>query len=112
MTPQTANIGLSDIVPFLEGLLAFFVVLYIFVIIWAIFARRSLKTLATKSNVGLFSTAGLLLIIGAVLAVVLIGFILIWIAILLIAIAFFQMKPQPEQPMAPASPPMQTKTPV
>ena len=113
MTPNTTNIGPSDVLPFVEGVIAVLLVLWIFVIIWAFFARRSLKSLSTKSNVGLFSTAGLLLIIGAVLTIVLIGLLLMWIAILLMAIAFFQIKTQPEETQAPMSPPPpSTPTPV
>jgi uncharacterized membrane protein len=54
--------------------------------------RRSLKQVSDKSTVGLFGTAGLLLLIGAFLTIVFIGFILMWVAALLIAIAFFQLK--------------------
>jgi uncharacterized membrane protein len=112
MTPNFSNIAFSDIVPLLEGLLAVFLVLWVFVIVWAFFARRSLKMLATKSSVGLFSTAALLLLIGAVLTIILIGALLIWIAMLLMAIAFFQIKPQPEQPPLTVAPSPFTPTPV
>jgi uncharacterized membrane protein len=60
---------------------------------------RALGTLSTKSGVGLFSTAGLLLLIGAVLIVLFgIGLILIWISALLLAIAFFQLRAQQAPP--------------
>lgn len=104
MTPNVTNIAFSDIVPLLEGLLVVFLVLWVFVIVWAFFARRSLKMLAVKSSVGLFSTASLLLLIGAVLTIVLIGFLLMWVAVLLMAIAFFQIKPQAEQPLSTVAP--------
>jgi uncharacterized membrane protein len=104
MTPNVTNIAFSDIVPLLEGLLVVFLVLWVFVIVWAFFARRSLKMLAVKSSVGLFSTASLLLLIGAVLTIVLIGFLLMWVAVLLMAIAFFQIKPQAEQPPSTPTP--------
>jgi uncharacterized membrane protein len=112
LTPNTSNIIASDAAPILESLLLVLVVLWIFSIIAAFFARRSLKALSAKANVGLFSTAALLLLIGGFLAIVGIGFILMWIAVLLIAIAFFQIKPQPEQPVATAAPPPLTPTPV
>jgi uncharacterized membrane protein len=112
LTPNTSNITWSAVQPLLEGLLLALVVLWIFIIIAAFFARRSLKTLSAKTSVGLFSTAATLLFIGAFLTIVLIGFLLIWIAILLVAIAFFQIKPQPEQPVATMAPPPPTPTPV
>jgi len=112
MTPNTTNISPSDVLPFIEGILAVFLILWIFIIIWAFFARRSLKSLSTKTSVGLFSTAALLLIIGAVLTIVIIGLLLMWIAVLLMAIAFFQIKPQQEQMPAAMAPPQSTPTPV
>jgi uncharacterized membrane protein len=105
LTPNTSNITMSTVTPLIERLLLVFLILWIFTIIAAIFARRSLKTLSAKTGVGLFSTAALLLLIGAILTIVLIGFLLMWIAVLLIAIAFFQIKPQPEQPAPTMGPP-------
>jgi len=112
LTPNTSNISLSDAAPILEAFFLVLVVFWIFSIIAAFFARRSLKALSAKANVGLFSTAALLLLIGGFLAIAFIGFILMWIALLLIAIAFFQIKPQPEQPVATAAPSPSTPTPV
>ena len=75
------------------------VILFVFAIITAYLYRKSLSMLSSKSGVGLFGTAGLLLLIGAVLIIVIgIGFILIWISILIAAIAFFQMKPTETEP--------------
>ncbi len=77
------------------------VVLFVFVVLTAVFLRKSLGSLSAKSGVGLFGTAGLIILIGAVLTIILIGFILIWVALLLLAIAFFQIKPQQAQPPPP-----------
>jgi uncharacterized membrane protein len=112
LTPTTSNITINDITPVLTAVFEVLAILWVFLMISAYFNRRSLKMLSTKANVGVFSTAGLLLIIGAILAIVFIGLIVMWIAILLMAIAFFQLQPQPEQPMAPAAPPQQTLPPV
>ena len=114
MTPNTSNITLSNstLISLLGGVLAAFVILWIFLIVWAIFVRRSLKMLAIKSSVGLFSTASLLLIIGAALTIVVIGLLIMWIGVLLMVIAFFQIKPQAEQPPATMAPSTSTPTPV
>jgi uncharacterized membrane protein len=112
LTANTSNISLSDAAPILGSFFLVLAVLWIFSIIAAFFARRSLKVLSAKASVGLFSTAALLLLIGAFLAIAFIGFILMWIALLLIAIAFFQIKPQPEQPVATMAPSPSTPTPV
>jgi uncharacterized membrane protein len=55
--------------------------------------------LSAKTNVGLFSTAGLLLLIGAFLVIIVgLGLILIWVAALILAIAFFKSKPTQQPP--------------
>jgi uncharacterized membrane protein len=80
------------------------VVLFVFIVITTFFFRRSLGLLSTKSNVGLFGTTGLVLLIGGLLTIVLIGFVLIWISWIMLAVAFFQVKALP-QPQAPSPPP-------
>jgi uncharacterized membrane protein len=106
LTPNPSNLSLDSIAPLLAGIFAVLIILWVFAIIAAFFIRRSLGTLSAKSGVGLFSTAGLLLLIGAVLIVLLgIGLILIWISALLLAIAFFQIRPQQAQPTTPAATP-------
>ncbi len=113
MTPNTANISFSDVVPFITAAIVIFVILWVFAIIATFLLRRSLRQLSAKTSAGLFSTAGLLLLIGAVLIIVVgLGLILMWIASLILAIAFFTMKPkEANQPqMVTASPP--TPTPV
>jgi uncharacterized membrane protein len=112
LTPDTSNITTSNSAPLIEAFFLALAVLWIFSIIAAFFARRSLKVLSAKASVGLFSTGALLLLIGGFLVIVGIGFILMLIALLLIAIAFFQIKPQPEQPVATATPSPSMPTPV
>jgi uncharacterized membrane protein len=92
----------SDVMDFVTGIIISVVVLFIFAIIAAIFYRKSLTSLAERSGVGLFGTAGLLLLIGAVLTIIAIGFIIIWIALILLLVAFFQIKIEPAQPMKPS----------
>lgn len=94
LTPDPSNISLDSIVPFIAGIFIVLIILWIFTIVAAFFFRRSFGKLSEKSGVGLFSTAGLLILIGAVLIVLFgIGLILIWISALLLAIAFFQLRP-------------------
>ena len=40
----------------------------------------------------IFGTCGLILLIGAILAIGGVGFILLWVAMILLAIAFFRTK--------------------
>jgi len=99
MTPNTSNIGIGDVIPFISAAIVIFVILWIFAIIATFFVRRSLVRLSAKTNVGLFSTAGLLLLIGAFLVIVVgLGLVLMWVAALILAIAFFKMKPTQQPP--------------
>lgn len=82
------------------------VILFVFVLISAIFFRKSMALSAKKTGVGLFSSAGLVLLIGAILTIIFFGVILLWISLLLIAIAFFQIRTAPAQPVPP--PPVST----
>jgi uncharacterized membrane protein len=109
LTPTTANINPSDIIPLIAGVIAAIIivvaVLWIFAIVATVFVRRSLKQVSEKSNVGLFGTAGLLLFIGAILIIAFgFGLLLMWIAALLLAIAFFTIK-TPTQTMTSSVPP-------
>jgi len=106
LTPDPSNLSLDSIVPFLAGILAALIIFWVCSIVAAFFVRRSLGTLSAKSGVGLFSIAGLLLLIGAVLIIIFgAGLILVWISALLLAIAFFKIRPQQAQPTTSTSPP-------
>jgi uncharacterized membrane protein len=101
----TANTSITyaDVAPFIGTVVAVLVVIWVFAIVASFFTWRSLKVASSKSSVGLLSTAGLVLLIGAFIPIF--GLLLMLIAVLLMAIAFFQIKPQPEQPVSDMVPP-------
>ncbi|MCW3999463.1 MAG: DUF996 domain-containing protein [Candidatus Bathyarchaeota archaeon] len=108
MTPNT-TIEPADMLPIIGSIVAIIiavlVVMWIFSIIASFFMRRSLKQVSVKSQVGMFGTAGLLLLIGAFLTIIGIGVILMWIAVVLLMIAFLQLKPTEQTPPPPVYPP-------
>jgi len=65
-----------------------------FLVISAVFVRRSYKSVASKLNIKMFETAGLLYLIGAATAIIGIGFVLILIAEILLAVSFFSISEQ------------------
>ncbi len=97
MTPDTSNLNLSTLGPLIAGIVAFLVLIWFVAIIASLFIWRSLKQVSNKSGTGLFGTTGLILLIGAIIPIV--GLILMWVAALLLAIAFFTLKPS-EQSIA------------
>lgn len=68
------------------------VVLYVFSLLAAIFYKNSLNRLSAKSGEPMFDTAGLILLIGAIIPVI--GEILKFVAWILAAVAFFNIKPR------------------
>lgn len=91
--------GLAAVV--IGGLLAVWALL----VSSAVFVRRSFRSIGAKLNIGNFETAGLLYLIGAATAVVGVGFILIFISVIMLAVSFFSI---PEQPAVPPGNQVQT----
>ena len=67
-----------------------FIVVYVFSLIAAIFYNRALNILAQKSGENIFNTAGMILLIGAIIPVV--GEVLKLVAWILAAVGFFNIK--------------------
>ena len=80
----------NAIVSLLGALLVGLIIFYVVLIVSMYFLRKSMNQLSTKSGIGLFGTAGILVLIGAVIPVI--GLLLIWIGFILATVAFFQMK--------------------
>jgi len=85
-------------------------VLWVLLIISAIFARMSYNSMASTLGVGIFRTTGLIYLIGAATTIILVGFLLIFIAIILNIVAFFSIPDQLPQ-MAPAQSPYSSPPP-
>ena len=80
----------SVLATLLGALLIGLIIFYVVLIVAMFFFRKSMNQLSAKSGTGLFSTAGLLMLIGAVIPAI--GLLIIWIGAILATIAFFQMK--------------------
>ncbi|HKM60023.1 MAG TPA: DUF996 domain-containing protein, partial [Candidatus Bathyarchaeia archaeon] len=94
-------IGFATIIGFGLGILAFLaglVIAFFFYLVAAMRLRKTFDTLAQKSGEQSFTTAGTLLWWGAILTIVLVGFILIFLAWIFATVGFFSMKAQQHQP--------------
>jgi uncharacterized membrane protein len=69
------------------------ILVFIFFVLGAVFFRQAFGVLADKSGEGLFRTGGLLLVLGAVLTIILVGFVLLFVAWILVAVGFFSTRP-------------------
>jgi len=102
------------LVIFLGGL----IIAFIFYIVATSHLRKTFDSLAQKSGEKSFTTAGTLLHIGAFLTIILVGFVLIFVAWIFATIGFFTMKsrqfqqyvPQPNESSQPIPPPPQGTT--
>jgi uncharacterized membrane protein len=95
----------GGVIGFIAGIFVAVVVAFIFYVLMAVYFKRAFDTLANKTGVSMFKTAGLLLLIGAILTIVVVGLILIFVAWILLTVAFFSISsaPQPSVPQ-PAQP--------
>ncbi len=109
--PQfTQMMQTNGVVPFLTSIIAGLLVLWITLIFAAYFLRKSYNKIASETHTSMFHTAGLLYLIGALTAIVLVGFVIIFIAFIMQIIAFFSMPENLPQAIQTAPPP-KTETP-
>jgi len=71
---------------------------WVFFLASAVYLRRSYSTIGSKINVGMFRNAGLLYLIGAATTLVGVGFLILLVAEIMTAVAFFSI---PEQRVVP-----------
>jgi len=97
-TPGTNTLptGFSAVI---VSIIAGLIVIWIFYLVASIFLKRSYDTIATRLNIGMFHTTGLLYLIGAATAIIFVGFIIVFIAEILQIVSFFSLPDQ--MPMGP-----------
>src|SRR3989475_7638215 len=97
-TPGTTTLptGFSAVI---VSIIAGLVVIWIFYLVASIFLKKSYDTIATRLNIGMFHTTGLLYLIGAATAIIFVGFIIVFIAEILQIVSFFSLPDQ--MPMGP-----------
>ncbi|MBM3898502.1 MAG: DUF996 domain-containing protein [Thaumarchaeota archaeon] len=82
---------------FLGPIIAGLVIIWIAFIVSGVFLKKSFDSIASGLNVKMFGTAALLYLIGAVLTIVLVGFLVIFVAAILQVVAFFSIPENPPQ---------------
>lgn len=102
--PPTVPSG--DFISLILGALTGLAIIWVLLLVSAIFLRRSYSTMSRKLGVGMFGTTGLIYLIGAALTIVLVGIILLFVAMILNIVAFFSIpdQPMPQQPQQPSMP--------
>lgn len=70
-----------------------YILLVSLLIVGSYFLRKSLIAVSARTKVGLFGTSSFAMLLGAFLSIIAIGLVVVWVAWLVIAIAFFTIKP-------------------
>lgn len=102
-------VNTTNILPFVGAIILGLVVLFAFTIFASLYFKKAMNTLSEKTGVKLFHTTGTVFFAGALLTIILVGFIVIWIAFILLMISFYKSKPleqiqQPRQQVPPSQP--------
>jgi len=97
----------SSVFGLVAGLIAGLLVGWVLEIVSAYFLWTAFKGVSAKVPVGLFGTAGLIYFIGSILTIILVGFIVNFVAQILFVVAFFSLPDNPSQgpPMGTSQPP-------
>ena len=99
----------GDFFSLILGAISGLAIIWVLLLVSAILVRRSYSSMSQKLGVGMFSTTGLVYLIGAALTIVIVGVIVLFVALILNVVAFFSIpdqpvtQPSPQQPMAPAT---------
>jgi uncharacterized membrane protein len=83
---------------------------WVALIVSAVFVRRSYSSIASSLGVGMFRTAGLVWLIGAITSIIIIGFFIIFVAQILLIVAFFSMPSRTAELAPPPTPPPNPST--
>ena len=88
--PSTVPTG--DWVALVGSILIGLAVVWVVMLVSSVYVRRSYTEMARRLKVGMFDTAGLLYLIGAATTIVLVGFLLLFVAQVLVIVAFFSIE--------------------
>jgi len=81
----------GGIIAAITGVIIALVVVWILLVVSGYFIRKTYDIVATRLNVSMFRTAALVYFIGAILTIILVGFLVLIIAQILLVIAFFSI---------------------
>ncbi|MGD6809893.1 MAG: DUF996 domain-containing protein [Candidatus Bathyarchaeia archaeon] len=110
-TTGAISLGFVGVIASIIGVIVLLIIAFIFFLLMAINFRKVLFSLGERSGEHLFFTAGKLLYLGAILTIIVFGYILIFIAWILATIAFLTMRQGASTPSYSYTPPPTTQPP-
>jgi uncharacterized membrane protein len=104
---NAATVPVGDWIGLIGSVLLGLTVVWVTLFVSAIYVRRTYGEIASKLRVGMFATAGLVYLIGAATTIILVGFLILFLAQILVFVAFLSIEErapilaaQPPQPAA------------
>jgi uncharacterized membrane protein len=91
--PSTVPAG--DWIGLVGSVIVGLVVFWVLMLVSAIYVRKAYRAIALKLHAGTFETAGLIYLIGAATTIILVGFLLLFVAEILLVVAFFSIEDKP-----------------
>jgi len=85
---------------FIATMVVALVAMWAFYLVSAVYLKKSFDAISTRLNVRMFHTAALVYLIGAALAIILVGFIFVFVAQILFVVAFFSIPEELPRPRA------------
>ncbi len=91
MMEQYQNVGTANLTAAILILLPALIVTWVLLILSGYFIHKSYGEISKRLNISLFGTGGLLYLIGSITVIIMVGFLLLIVAQIIIAIAFFSI---------------------
>jgi uncharacterized membrane protein len=89
---NASTVPTGDWVGLIGSVIIGLAVVWVMLLVSAIYVRRAYSTMASRLSVGMFETAGLIYLIGAATTIILVGFLLLFVAQILVVVAFFSIR--------------------
>lgn len=103
---NASSVPTGDWIGLVGSILIGLAVVWVIMLVSAVYVRRTYRSMASKLGVANFETAGLLYLIGAATTIILIGFVLLLVAQVMVVVAFFSI--QESAPALSGQPPQPT----
>lgn len=87
----SSNITTGDWIGLIATAAGGIIAVWLILLVSAVFIRRSFNSIASKLNIKMFETVGLIYLIGAATAIIGVGFILLFVAEILLVVSFFEI---------------------
>lgn len=103
---NASTVPAGDWVGLIGSILLGLAVLWVIMLVSAVYVRRTYRSMASKLADANFETAGMLYLVGAATTIILVGFVLLLVAQVMVIVAFFSIEERPSslagQPPQPA----------